>query len=61
MGDLSFVRPPSLYSYPIFSHLGYSSAMKMKAAGSSETLVTIYRSIRRHMSEDSNFHLFLLL
>jgi hypothetical protein len=30
--------------------------MKMEAAGSSETLATIYKITLRHISEDSNIH-----
>jgi hypothetical protein len=33
-----------------------SSILMMEAAGSSETLITIYRATRWHSLEDSNIH-----
>jgi hypothetical protein len=35
------------------SHASYSSTLKLKAAGFSETLVNIYQTIWHHIPEDS--------
>jgi hypothetical protein len=35
----------------------YSSVLKMEAALSGETLLTVYQATRRHISEDSNLHI----
>jgi hypothetical protein len=43
-------------SIPCFIHLAYSCAMKMKAAGSSETLVRIFQATLLLIPEASNLH-----
>jgi hypothetical protein len=53
-----FTVPFSILSSPIpllsFSRAAYSSALKMEAAGSSETLVYFYQTAWRNIPEDSN-------
>jgi hypothetical protein len=37
--------------------MAYSSTLKMKAAGSSETIIPFYQAVRRHIPEDGNLHI----
>jgi hypothetical protein len=49
--DEEIFNPPSGLKSEV-----YSCTLKMKAAGSFETLITIYQSTRRHAPENCNLH-----
>jgi hypothetical protein len=49
-----FSFPNILISVPSFCSTTYSSSLRMEAGAFSETLITLYYIIRRHIPEDSN-------